>query len=43
MSLSKLWEIVKRGKAWIAVVQGSQRVGHVLDTEQQQNQDCRAW
>ena len=32
MSLSKLWEIVKRGKAWIAVVQGSQRVGHVLDT-----------
>ena len=44
MSLSKLWKIVKCREAWRTVVQGSQRVGHVLDTEQQQqNQDCRAW
>ena len=36
MSLSKLQEIVKDREAWSAAVQGSQRVGHHLATEQQQ-------
>ena len=35
MSLSKLQEIVKEREAWHAAVQGSQRVGHNLVTEQQ--------
>ena len=36
MSLSKLQEIVKDREAWSAAVQGSQRVGHDLVSEQQQ-------
>ena len=36
MSLSKLRETVKDREAWHAVVPGSQRVGHNLATEQQQ-------
>ena len=36
MSLSKLQEIVKDREAWSAAVQGSQRVGLHLATEQQQ-------
>ena len=36
MSLSKLWEKVKDREVQQAVVHGSQRVGHYLMTEQQQ-------
>ena len=36
MSLSKLQEIVKDREAWSAAVQGSQRIGHDLVSEQQQ-------
>ena len=36
MNLSKLREIVKDREAWSAAVQGSQRVGHDLVSEQQQ-------
>ena len=36
MTLSKLQEIVKGREAWCVAVQGSQRVGHDLATEQQQ-------
>ena len=35
MSLSKFWEIVEDRGAWHAAVQGSQRVGRDLVTEQQ--------
>ena len=35
LSSSKLWEIVKNREAWHAVVNGSQRAGHDLATEQQ--------
>ena len=35
MSLSKLWAMVKERDAWHATVQGSQRVGHDLVTEEQ--------
>ena len=35
MSLSELRELVKAREAWHAAVQGSQRVGHNLVTEQQ--------
>ena len=36
VSLSKLWEIVKRRKPGMLQSMGSQRVGHDLATEQQQ-------
>ena len=36
MSLSKLQETVKDRETWRAAVPGSQRVGHDLETEQQQ-------
>ena len=36
MSLSNLWEIVKTRKACVLQSMGSQRVGHDLATEQQQ-------
>ena len=36
MNLSKLWEIVKRRKPGMLEYMGSQRVGHDLATEQQQ-------
>ena len=37
MNLSKLWAIAKDSEAWRAAVCGSQRVGHDLDIEQQNN------
>ena len=33
MSLKKLWEIVRTGKAGVLQSMGSQRVGHNLETE----------
>ena len=36
MSLSRLWDIVKDREAWRTAVHGSQRIGHDLVTEQQQ-------
>ena len=33
MNLSKLWETVKDREAWHATVQGLQRVGHDLVTD----------
>ena len=36
MSLSKLQEMVKDREAWRATVHGSQRVGHILATENQE-------
>ena len=36
MILSKLWQIVKAGKFGMMQFMGSQRVGHILATEQQQ-------
>ena len=36
MSLSKLREMVKGREAWCAVFTGSQRIGHNLAIEQQQ-------
>ena len=36
MNLSKLWETVKERGVWHAAVHGFQRVGHDLETEQQQ-------
>ena len=36
VNLSKLWEIVEGRGAWSATVHGSQRVGHILATENQQ-------
>ena len=38
MSLGKLWEIVKDREAWQLQSIGSQRVGHDLATQQQQQQ-----
>ena len=38
MSLSKPQEIVKDSEAWHAAIHGSQRFGHDLETEQQQQQ-----
>ena len=35
MSLSKLQEMVKDREAWHSAIQGLQRVGHDLATEQQ--------
>ena len=37
MSLSKLWEIERTGRPGVLQSMGSQRVGHDLVTEQQQN------
>ena len=42
MSLSKLWETVKDRGAWHAAVQGLQRVGHDLVTEEQQSTQWNA-
>ena len=36
MSLGRFWEMVKDREAWRTAVMGSQRVGHDLVTEQQQ-------
>ena len=36
MNLSKLWDILEDREAGHAAVPGSQRVGHDLETEQQQ-------
>ena len=36
LDVSKLWELMKDGKAWHAAVMGWQRVRHDLVTEQQQ-------
>ena len=36
MNWSKLWEIAEDRGAWRAAVQGLQRVGHDLATEEQQ-------
>ena len=36
MSLSKLQDMVKDRETWHAAVHGSQRIGHVRATEQQQ-------
>ena len=41
-SLSKLWETVKDRGAWHAAVQGLQRVGHDLVTEEQQSTQWNA-
>ena len=41
INLSKLQEIVKDGEAWCTAVQGSQRVGHDLVTQQQQQCDYK--
>ena len=38
MSLSKLRELVTDREGWRGAVHGSQRVGHELETEQQQRQ-----
>ena len=37
MSLHKLWEIVKDRKAWVVQSMGSQRVGHNLVTNRNNN------
>ena len=37
MSLSKLWELVRTGKPGVLQSMGSQRVGHDLETQQQQH------
>ena len=34
MNLGKLWEIVRDGEAWPAVVHGVKTVGHDLSVEQ---------
>ena len=36
MSLSKLQEIVKEREEWHAAIEGLQRIGHHLATQQQQ-------
>ena len=43
MSLSKLWEIVEGRDASCAAVQGSQRVGYDLATEQQRETGFHDW
>ena len=39
MSLSKLWVIVKAKEAWCTAVQGLQRVGQDLETEQHKHKN----
>ena len=46
MTLGKLWELVRDKEAWHAAVHGSQRVGHDLTTEHQQDLavfSCKCW
>ena len=41
MNLSKLQEIVEDRRAWCAISTGLQRVGHNLETQQQQQKSPR--
>ena len=46
MALGKLWELVRDREVWCAVAHESQRVGHDLTTEHQQDLavfSCKCW
>ena len=43
INLSKVWEIMKGRKPGVLQIMGSQRVGHDLATEQQQQRTKLAW